>query len=641
MLVASTILSTIAYVLYATIVCCCCGLITYGILKHNRACASPERCQQLAVADFLLGSGLGLWCISIIQLGLLIVCSGLPPYGMAAASCLIAVAALYALRTQAREMARDLWSCLSRDRASRMGAGFVLGAVLVVAGFSVRATLIPLWHGDILLYATEAKALRDARDYAGRLPKTPQPNAQNYIRMNDHPITFIGYMSSGLFFSPERTQDLPLRAALQFQNIILMAVLVGAGLRLGGMIGVLAPLFLLYYHYFGTIIDMSHRESFRVIPVLLCFGFLPAAGERLRFHSARAGLLLASMLFLWGSHSGSLAIAPVVMLAQAVVVRGWSSRVLLVALCALGLLFGASHHLDAYLTTGSLFGHQFWGVQMAHLHTPKIWRAPPPPPAGFSFLFEHFINQWHTDGAGAVLGLLLGVAGAGFALLRRRPLATPILAAAIFCFINEIEVLGLMDWVHPRLSPMLFTVARYRFVLYPLGALLFAALVLPAAGRLSFKKSSLVGCLLLAGGLVSALVYWERSPMKMQLVRDDTTLSYLDPMKSCWGAVAANIGTTNKDLPVIVTESAMIPWYYTDWNVLTLVDPRLQPALMAQNAAEAQAELDKLHVGVLVLNKANVLSGTAIEEALHAQGYEKFIDCIYDVAYRRVSPAAP
>ena len=636
-----TIISAIVYIIYATLVCCSCGLVAYHILKCNTVCALPERCQHIAVANFFIGSGLGLWCISIIQLCLLIVCSGLPQHIIAVISFLISVTILYTLRAQAREFAREFLCCLSYDRKSKIGASLVLGAVLVVAIFSVRAASIPLWHGDILLYATEAKALRDARDYAGRLPNTPEPNAHNYIRMNDHPITFIGYMSSGLFFSPDRTQDLSLRAALQFQNIILMVVLVGVGLRLGGMIGVLAPIFLLYYHYLGAIIDMSHRESFRVIPVLLCFGFLPEVGARLRLYSARAGLLHTSMLFLWGSHSGSLAIAPVVMLAQAVVVRGWSSRVLILVFCALGLLFGASHHLDAYLTTGSLFGYQFWGVQMARLHTPTIWTPPPPPPAGFSFLFDHIANQWHTDGAAAVLGLLLGMVGVALAMMRRRPVPTIVVAASIFCLINEIEVLGLMDWVHPRLSPMLFTVARYRFVLYPLGALLFAVLVSPVAGRFSFVKSSLVGCLLLAGGLVSALVYWERSPMNWQLVRDKTTLSYLDPMKSCWGTVASKIGTINQDFPVIVTDSAMIPWYYTDWNVLTLVDPRLQPALMAKTAEAARAELDKLHVGVLVLSKANFISGTAMDDALHLKGYEKFIDCVYDVGYRRVLSSTP
>jgi len=630
-----TILTAAIYSLYALSVCICCGVVVCKLLRYEESSDSISQANQSVLANFFLGCGFGLWAISLLQLGLLIVCSGLPPYFFDLVSIGITGTTLYLVRDNAIQIFRAFRESVFFDWKSRLGAILVGGAILVTVCFSIRASLIPLWHGDMLLYAVEAKSLRDTRDYVERFQRTPQYNSKNFIRMNDHPINFIGYMASGLFFSPNRTQDFSLRVALQLQNVILMVVLLGLGLRLGGVVGVLAPVFLLYYHYFGAIIDMAHRESFRVIPVLLCFGFLPLDKKKLKLFSARTALLFSAMLFLWSSHSGSLAIAPVVLLSQVVVLRDWRSRSAVILACALGMLFGASHHLDAYFHTGSLFGYQFWGVEMFRLHPPKIWHSSPPPPPGFSFVLDHLINQWHDDGAIAVVGLLLAIVWVGVAVLRRNRLSVVILSIAIFCFINEIEVLGLMDWIHPRLSPMLFVVSRYRFVIYPLSAVLIVYCFRNMIDKIPSQIYFVLGGLVLVGGIASAIIYWQRAPMDFQVVRDDKTLSYLDPMKSCWGTVLKNIKSVDKNLPVIITDAPMIPWYYTDWDVMTLVDPRLKPALMAKTSDEARAELDKLHVGAIILNKANVISGTAMDDALHNSNYKIYINCIFDVGYIR------
>lgn len=629
----TTISLTVLYCLYAAMVCACCGLVAHKLLEKDRAETPTAQSDHLALSDFLLGCGFGPWCIGLLQLMLLIVCAGMPPLLIAGCSLVSAAAGLYSLRGRAVAAARTFRVCASRDRLSCLGAWLALGAVALVVAFSLRASSIPLWHGDTLIYAYEAKALRDGDDYRARLPRTPEPGAHNFIRNNDHPLTYIGSMASGLFFSPNRGQDLAMRAALQVQNVLLPVVLLGLGLRLGGAVGVLAPVLFLFYQYFGSLIDMAHRESFRVIPVLLCFGFLPEAGRRLRPASGRTALLLASMLFLWNAHTGSIAVAPVVLGCQLLALRDWRSRCWATGLCSLGFFLGANHLVEAYLKTGSVLGFEFVHEGMTHIRPPTPWTTAGPPSSGLSSLAQRFINQVDGDGIVAVGCVLLGSLGA---FVHRRRLPAVVLAAAVFCLFNEFEVLGLLDWVHSSIGAGLYSVARYRFVLYPLGAILAGFFLTNQTKKIPFSLTTGLGVLLLAGGAASAVAHWERAPMAANLVRDASVLSRLDPMKSCWGAVSKHLGDIDPARPVILADTTMIPWYYTDWQVLNVFDPRLETARMTTSPKTALAELDRLHIGAVILNKAKFLSGTAIEAALESPAYRKFVDCIYDEGFRRV-----
>mgnify|MGYP000879937822 CR=1 FL=1 len=220
--------------------------------------------------------------------------------------------------------------------------------------------------------------------------------------------------------------------------------------------------------------------------------------------------------------------------------------------------------------------------------------------------------------------------------VRRRSLPPLVLAAAIFCLISEMEVLGLFDWVNVGFGNGLYMVARYRFVLYPFGALLAAYFLGRLKGRIRLSWAGALGVLLLAGGTASTMMHWERTPLSLCLVRDASILARLDPVKSCWGTVAVHLGEGDPSRPVILTDATMIPWYYTDWQVLNIYDPRLEKARLTQYPAEALAELDRLGIGVVILNKAKFLSGTAIEASLEGSAYKKFVDCIYDEGYRRV-----
>jgi hypothetical protein len=631
------IANAVLYCLYATGVCLCCGLLSLRLLAGGGRCTTEPLASREVWADFLLGCGFGPWIIGLLQLFLLIVMAGLPPLLLAGLSLIAVCASLYALRGQAMELAAATRIVLSSGVANRVGALLVVGVLLCVSAFALRAAAIPLWHGDTLIYAYEAKALYDGGSYEARLPHSPVPNAQNYIRNNDHPLSYIGYMESGLSFSPQRGQDLAMRLGLQVQNVVLALVLCGLGLRLRGWVGVLAPLFLLYTNHFGALLDMAHRESFRIIPAMLCLGFLPASLAPLR--RGRTALLLAAMTFLWNAHSGSLVVAPLVLGCQWLAVRAWKSRLTLATLFVLGLLLGGNHLLDAALKTGNPLGFEFYPMELARITPPKSWNAALPPKPGLASIAPRFVNQWDNDGPVVVLALCLGLLGVGGLLSRRKEVPPLVLAVAFFCLITEMQVLGLFDWVSTGFGQGLYTVPRYRLVLYPFGALLFAYLLVRLTRRLRGRASvaaAVAGMVLLGGGVFSAVRYWKRTPLAPCLIRDETILDRLAPVKSCWGAVGkAYGGIKGSAAPVILTDSPFIPWYYTDWPVLYLYDPRTDAARFTTRPDTALAELDRLRVGMMVMNKANVLSGSALGVVIESPAFEKTVDCIYDEGYRR------
>jgi hypothetical protein len=626
------------YCLYATAVCVCCGLLSLRLLASDAQDVSDPEASRLVLSNFLLGSGFGPWVMGLLQIVFLIVCAGLPPLLIAAMSLAAVGVVLYCLRDQASRLLVASRDYLAGNRTRRLGAALVTATVLFTGAFALRAASIPLWHGDTLIYAYEAKALRDSGSYTDRLGHTPTPNAHNFIRKNDHPLTYIGYMVSGLYFSPERGQDLSMRLALQVQNVLLVVTLAGLGLRLGGAVGGLAPLLLLFANYFGALIDMSHREAFRIIPVFLCFGFLPGSGARLC--QGRAALLFASMLFLWNAHTGSVVVAPIVLACQFLALRDWRSRGLVIAFFLLGFLLGANHLLDSYLKTGDPLGFEFapQAAKLTRIAPVKRWcPSGGPPPTGLAWLHQRLANQWNGDGGVAVATVFLGLSGAAWFAVRRKSVHPVILTAAFFCLVNEMQVLGFFDWINPTFGNGLYSVARYRFVLYPFGVLLCAGLLGPIVGRLRFPLAAILGLLLFAGGAASALAHWERTPLAPCLVRDAAILDRLVPVKSCWGPVAAHLGETDPSRPVILTDATMIPWYYTDWRVLNIYDPRLEKARLTKSPEEALEELDRLGIGAVILNKAKFLSGTAIEAAVESPAYEKFVDCIYDEGFRRVA----
>ena len=528
---------------------------------------------------------------------------------------------------------------LQGGRENRLAAGLAGCVAALLLGYVLLAAVKPLWHGDTLIYAVEAKAMREARSYTGRLEPMPKPDEHNYLRMNGHPIAYEGLLGAGLTFAWDRTQDLPLRLALQTQNVVLLLVLLGLGLRFGPLGVVACAASLLLENYFGALIDMSSRESYRVIPVLLALGLTPGVRRPLRLLSGRGLLTLAVWTYLWSAHTGSLVVAPLLLLCLMPVLRGPGALPTTLACCAAGFLLGANQLLLAVVQTGNPLHFELYHSGVTYIAPPNAWNSAPPPPVGLASMWPRFFNQAQGDGWPGVALLVFGLCATGVLACRRRPLPALVTAAALLALLSEMQVLGLFDWLSPSFGAQNYMVARYRFMLYPLGGLLAAY----ALSRMETKSwcgptVRLTLALTLAlGGMASAGGFWDRSPLDMAVVRSQDALARLNPVKSCWAETLRLIGEDHSGRPVVVfTDAPVIVWYYTDLNVHSLHSERLRPARETKDPTQALALLDSLGVTHVQLDKADTLVGTALGAAIFSSAFVQVGDCIYDRVYARV-----
>ncbi|GAB6037344.1 hypothetical protein JCM15519_19030 [Fundidesulfovibrio butyratiphilus] len=600
-----------------------------------------EEGRQAVLSRFLVGVGFAPFVLAVVQLGLMIVFAGFHPLFLAWWHTALAGGACLALRGTLADLGRAWREFWAGGRENR-GATLLAGAVaLFVAGFCLLAAAKPLWHGDTLIYAVETKAMRDARSYTARLEPTPKPDANNYLRLHGHPIAYNGLMAAGWTFSPDRQQDLPMRLALQTQNLVLVLVLLGLGLRFGPLPAVLAVLVLLFEQYFGALIDMSSRESYRLIPLLMILGLLPGRRRSMRLASGRGGLTFAAWTYLWSAHTGSIMVAPVLAVCLVPALRGRGALRTTLLCCAFGFLLGANQILLGVVRTGNPLAFEDNHFVYELIAPRKTWDPPLRPAPGMELLPERFLNQARGDGWVCTLSVFASLLAAAALARRRRPLPAPVLAAALFVLVNEMQVLGMLDWIKNTISDHLYSVPRYRLALYPPAALVLAyglsriASPRPDRARTALRLWASGG--LVACAMLSACLTWERSPLDLTVVRGPDILARLDPMKSCWSTTLRLIKEDASGRPpVIFTDSPVIAWYYTDLPVHSLYSERLRVACLTHDPAKALAELDALGVTHVQLNKVNILSGTALGAVMASPAFAQVGDCIYDRVYARV-----
>ena len=634
----------IAFLLYYVAIALACGAAAQALTGRDAAAAPATGTEQRQIlASFLLGTGFAPFIIGGLHLALLLLFDGFPFKLLAALHLAVAAFALFWARGPLATVWRNGREAWGAHRKTGW-ATLVLGGVCFawMACYMGNAVIRPVWHGDTLIYLYESKAIRDGQSYCARLKTDNTPNAHNYLRGNNHPLVYIGFLNAGHAFSPDRTQDLSVRLALQMQNLAILTTLFGLGLRIGARAALMGPVFFLFAAYFGALIGMGSRTGFEVVPLLLVFGFFPAKSRKLGWKSPNTWLLFSSFLFLWYSHSSSLLYAPLLFVCLLPFLSGWRSRGVMTSIFLLAFLLGGSHFIDAYFATGSPLGYE-----QVHYNTRLIspptgsWLAKPTPPPGISRLMERLQNQAQSDGAIAV-GLLFA---ALLLLPFSRPLPPPLLGAWLFLLLCELQILGFFDFAYLSLSSAYFRVPRFRFPLYPVAAYLEGFLFYRWTRSLEGKKgwvSILLAALLLVGGLATSWKSWERSEVDPLLVQGSRTLARLDKAKSCWATVEKTITAQDGNVSgLILTDSGIIPWYYTDHNVIAVADPRLETARMAYTWQEALKVLDALGVRWIVLNKARFLAGTALDVAIMQSGaYEKAGECIYDNIYRRI-PSFP
>ena len=629
----------ILYFLYYVAISLVCAGATLGVLRlawrHEGVDESPRR----LLAAFLLGTGFAPFLIGLLHLTLLIIFAGLHPAFLAALHCLLAALGLWALRAQLGAACKNALALFREAGSAKWAATAVLCLLFGFMGATVVQTAArPIWHGDTLVYGVEAKALTAGRSYTARLPPIPHPNAKNYIRGNDHPLTYIGLLASGLAFAPDITQDFSLRLALQLQNLTLLTTLAGLGLEFGGFAAVLAPIFVLFAAYFGNLIDMGAREVYRILPVLVIFGLPPLRGTKLALFSPRALLLFAAFLFLWNSHSSSLMLAPLVYGCLFLTMSGWKSKIVLSFWVFVAFLLGANHFIDAYFARGYPLGYEFMEYALQLISQPHTWAPPNPPPSGLSAVFVRLANQARIDGP-AVGVLAVGLIGAATLAAKRRHLPVPVAATAVYLFILALQILGFFDWVYPAFGSSYFTVHRLRFSLYPPAAFLAAYVLSVLGNRLPRARwNAVMSCVLvtcLGGSLAVAVLLWEKPLVAAQVVRRDDVLSLLTVRQSCWWDVEQALRREEGGRPpVILTDIPYVPWYYTDHDVIYLWDERLIPARTTKDPAFAKAELDRLGVDWLVFDKADMISGSALDAVVHSPSVSQVVDCPTARGYR-------
>lgn len=632
----SVILLTLLFVLYYAAMSFVCGEITVRLAGIKSTLDAPRR----RLAFFLLGSGFAPFAIGLIQTAFLVVFAGLPFPLLGGFHGVLAVTALVVVGRGLFDTWRAVLAYAEGISSGRRGLGAACLAVAfaMVVFFAASYAVRPIWHGDTLTYGVESKALMDARSYAARLKVTPQPGPDNnFIRFNDHPITYISFINAAMAFSPDRNQDLSLRVALELQNISLAVVLLGLGLRLGGFAAVLTLCLLLYAQYFGELMSMGARSAFNLIPMFQALGFLRSRTDTNPGSLAWVALPFLAFLFLWNSHSSSLMVAPLLLVAMLAVTPGVRPRLVLAGAFALAFLLGANHLIVAKLETGELLGNEFRTANFATIAPPDIWLPPPPPSPGLSNLPQRFVHQVKEDGPLVPL-LFLSLALAAWRIFRNRRAPRPLIAAALLLLVYEAIILGFFDALSSSLSMGHYTVPRFRFSIYPLTAFVLA-------GSLGWKEREdrprrgralgILAAVLLAGGIAMALAHWWSPRTDVQIVRRGDVLRLLENADSCWWRVQTFFKAEKvPDDALVLTDSPVIPWYYTDMNVMSVQDTRLFAAQRTQDVEVARRVMNDLGVEWMVLNKAKSLSGTAMG-AVVDQDFEKAGECIYDEYYRK------
>ncbi len=630
---------TLVFVLYYVAMSLACGEGACRLAGDAQGPDDPRR----RLAWFLLGTGFAPFAIGLLQTTFLILFAGLPYSWLGVFHGLVAVALLAWCRKGLGETwrAAAAYAAAVAPASRRVGAACVAGALAVLVYFTAQYAIRPIWHGDTLTYGVESKALMDHRSYTSRLKVTPQPGPDtNYIRFNDHPITYIGYLNAAMAFSPDRTQDLAFRAALELQNLSLAVVVLGLGLRAGGFAAVFSLCLLLFAQYFGMLMSMGSRSAFNLIPMLQALGFLRARPRGEAKAVADAVLPFLALLFLWNSHSSSLMVAPLLFAAMLAVTPGVRPRLALTGAFALAILLGANHLIVSKLETGELLGNEFRSANFVTITKPDIWTPPPAPDPGLALLPERLAHQYKEDGPLVPL-TFVALALTGWAALRRRRLARPLVAAALLLLVYEAIILGFFDFLSRHLSMGHYTVPRFRFSIYPLTAFVLAGGVC-ANLRESARRAracNVLAVLLLVSGAAMAIGHWWGPRTDIQVVRQANILQLLENADSCWWRV--DNALTDAGAPadaLILTDSPVIPWYYTDRNVMCIQDTRLYDAQRTTDPETARRALNDFGVEWMVLSKAKYLSGTAMGVVVE-QDFEKAGDCRYDEYFRRKAAA--
>jgi len=415
----------------------------------------------------------------------------------------------------------------------RLACVFALILVVLVAFKLVRNSLVPVHAHDALVYLSEAYIFSQERTLDAANTFRDRPDGT--LRGNWHNFVWPAFLSHALMHTDADTLGYPgdVAARAAFQWTVLCALLsltaLAACARYPG-VSLLSLLLLLQVPLFAYLSNQSSRDGFRIVPLLLLAAVLTGLSPQRLIYGFRWPYLVPPLLVaaccISGHALGGL-IAVLIALAWGlwgILLRTRVTRLALVlGAVAIGLFFGGTHQLKAYLETGNFKGLQRQcGITTLPLETPtgEVRQEKVSARGLYTELLRR--DQYRVSIAGllcAWIAVAIGIRSRGShreGCLLFFGLATLAITAPF---------LGLLDFGSYPISEWFTSNFRYQMHWYPFGAVCIASVTLLGYEQLLLRQKGpyrniatviLVGLILLVSVTACTTVYkyWHSSAYK-------------------------------------------------------------------------------------------------------------------------------
>jgi hypothetical protein len=617
-----------------------CGLVTWkleiNLVDGGRDATDYSEdfaTSRNAVASFLIGTGFAPFVIGLLQGLFLFVAPGLNQQAYAVVHAVLPIFALFLMR---RQLAIFLQQFLNYVRGWKWLAVIFLTLILSsVTYYALQSAIRPLKAYDATVYALDARRLAQTRSLQGLM--TWSPDEDNQLTNHNHGSSYQLFLSTALIFGREPRQDFPLRVAQQLCSVHVFLCLIGIGLRVSGIVGLLAPTLLLSNFTYEYTIYQASRDPYRLLAMLLVLGFVGVRNTDLCTKS-RCLLLLLSFIFLWNSHAVSLMIAPTIFASIFIFYPGWKSKGAVFGVFILALLLGGSSLLKTYVITGDPTTDSFV-IYKQYEDTPLLdsyFKNRKVFSPGTRDLAKKIRRQFQEDGSIIVLTLWVSLVVVPIwsiiqALRRRRhdQLPTLVMVMWLFLLVFELQVAGLFDWIDGRISSFLAMNLRYRLSAYPFAAFLGGWVIALGIGFLGAARKKYVAMaiilLFFLSGIGSIRRHWRLCCDNIPILIDSNAGdSFMATRIPFWEWME-----TFKSIPrdeLVLTERAYDAWYHIDNRVMAMHDPRLRQVNLAKQPERAVALLDHLGIRFVCLSqeRLNLIAASAFGQALNSEAFELF-----------------
>jgi len=551
---------------------------------------------------FFIGFGLGSYVISVYNSMFLIVFSHLPKLYFSFLHFIVFILSAVIIAKISPEFIKYTKNIVFfNSNASHLTKKTMLCSIslgfLIVFTFCMHYALQPFDNRDSLVYGTEVKIIAEERSYEARL-SVDHPGLRNTYRGNDHPISFISYLTTAAFFQTSIQEDFPLRVAFQLPNVSLFICLCGFALRYGALAAALSSALFFTGIYFGTMMQIFARDSYYIIPTALLILCIEVFQKNKLVDFII--LVFICWLFMWSSHSGALLFGALVALVQIILTKSNLDRAYLLAIIAFSFLIAGNHYIAAYHDTGSFLGNERTSAVIYKKTCPGGNVAPPisastsEPHLGFGQYFNSIGSNVRTqilrDKPSAVLIVVVAIIIPLIMLACNKIVPISVFASSGFLAASWLLSIGIANFANPVISLRLMQNMRYRTIFIPIAAYAVGvgcAIIFKRklSNNRTIKSVILVMTIILP---LSTLFSWPINHFPVLLFRKDT-IHFFENGGSWWPFFTTFKKIPPKQTDVILTNEDYFTWYYTNYNAISILqDKRLLPLASADSADEAK-----------------------------------------------------